>query len=136
MLLGGFSIFSSIVSTAFAGKMWSAGDCKAQRILGAEQCLGLRFYIGLPSILLRSCVISRGRKRGRKNSGPRSEVFQLHNGISAVSYYSLFCFAYLTMSVYAHYDREGQFAETVSRMRAVDIGATLVQQNATAGSPE
>lgn len=43
---------------------------------------------------------------------------------------------YLTMSVYAHYDREGQFAETVSRMRAVDIGATLVQQNATAGSPE
>ena len=37
--------------------------------------------------------LTRGRKRGRKNSGFRGEVFQLHNGISAVSYYSLFCFA-------------------------------------------
>ena len=37
--------------------------------------------------------LTRGRKRGRKNSGLRSEVFQLHNGISAVGNYFLFCFA-------------------------------------------
>ena len=73
MLLGGFSIFSSIVRTAFAGKMWSAGDREAYRVLGAEQCFGLRVYIGLPSILLRSCVISRGVASGffsRNSSTP------------------------------------------------------------------
>lgn len=80
MLLGGFSIFSSIVSTAFAGELWSAGDRKAQRVLGAEQCFGLRVYIGLPSILLRSCVISRGVASGffsRNSSTPSASSYDV-----------------------------------------------------------